>query len=83
MTEAVALHVIVFHFAHALDAQRLPRQVLAGTPAALPAGHPRVTRHCIRPFAPGMSSSAFSRNGASSRTSSARVAMVNADVTPT
>src|SRR5688572_5454331 len=33
--EALALHVVVLHLAHALDAQRLPRQVLARAPAAL------------------------------------------------
>src|SRR5262245_54769997 len=37
--EALALHVVVLHFADALDAQRLPRQVLAGAPPALSARH--------------------------------------------
>ena len=41
VAEAVALHVVVLHLAHALDAQRLPRQILAGAPAALAAGHAR------------------------------------------
>src|SRR5206468_5638003 len=39
MTKPAPLHVIVLHLAHALDAQRLPRQILAGAPAALAAGH--------------------------------------------
>src|SRR5262245_821146 len=39
VAESIALHVVVLHFAHALDAQRLPRQILARAPAALPAGH--------------------------------------------
>ena len=41
VTEAVALHVVVFHFADPLDPQRLPRQILAGAPAALAARHAR------------------------------------------
>src|SRR5512134_4003999 len=40
MAEAVALHMVVFHFADALGPQRFPGQVLAAAPAALPAGHP-------------------------------------------
>src|SRR5687768_11567923 len=39
MAEAVALHVVVLHFADSLDAQRLPREVLAGTPPAVPTWH--------------------------------------------
>src|SRR5262249_52898899 len=40
--------------AHALDAQRLPREILAGAPAALRAGHAlrRVGR--VRPLLPGV-----------------------------
>src|SRR5687768_8900804 len=38
--ETIALHVVVLHFTHALDAQRFPRQILAGAPAALAPGHP-------------------------------------------
>src|SRR6185369_6266083 len=53
--EAVALQVIVFHLAHALDAQRLPRQVLARAPPALPAGHAlRSALGGLRPPAPRM-----------------------------
>src|SRR6266851_6912947 len=37
--ESIALHVVVFDLAHALDAQRLPRQILAGAPPALTAWH--------------------------------------------
>ncbi len=57
--EAIALQVVVLHLAHALDPQRLPRQILAGAPAALPAGHalPSPLRR-RRPLAPRMSSSA-------------------------
>ena len=39
MPEAIALHVVVLHLAHALDAQRLPRQIFARTPSALSARH--------------------------------------------
>src|SRR6185369_4182007 len=56
MAKAVALKVIVFHLAYTLDAQRLPRQVLARAPAALAAGHalrPALGR--LGPFAPRMS----------------------------
>src|SRR5262249_3997656 len=41
MPEAVALHVVVLPFAHAIDPQRLPREVLPRAPPALSAGHPR------------------------------------------
>src|SRR5215211_1684041 len=41
VAKAVALHVVVLHFAHALDSQRLPRQILARAPAALPTRHTR------------------------------------------
>ena len=41
VTEAVALHVVVFDLAHAFDAERLPRQILARAPSALAAGHAR------------------------------------------
>src|SRR5207248_7025381 len=55
MAEAVALEMVVLHLAHALDAQRLPGEVLARAPAALRAGHAlgRALRR-LRPFAPGM-----------------------------
>src|SRR5204862_3848585 len=52
--EARALHVVVLDFAHPLDAQRLPRQVLAGAPAALTAGHPRRVAAGVGPAAPWM-----------------------------
>src|SRR3954468_23902610 len=35
MPEAVSLQMVVLHFAHQFRAQRLPRQILACTPAAL------------------------------------------------
>src|SRR5688572_20979801 len=38
--EPVALQMVVLHLADALDAERLPRQILAGAPAAVPARHP-------------------------------------------
>src|SRR3954469_4398669 len=41
VAEPVALHVVVLHLAHALDADRFPRQVFPRTPAALAAGHAR------------------------------------------
>ena len=37
--EAIALQVIVLHLTDPLDPQRLPRQILAGGPPALRAGH--------------------------------------------
>src|SRR5262249_731212 len=56
VAEAVALHVVVLHFAHAFDAQRLPRQILPRTPPALPARH--AGRHhrgaALGPLAPRM-----------------------------
>ena len=54
MAEAVALQVIVLHLAHALDAHRFPREVLAGAPAALAAGHARRVLAGARPVAPRM-----------------------------
>src|SRR6185503_19582933 len=54
VAEAVALHVVVLHLAHALDAQRLPRQVLARAPAALGAGHAARFRGRSGPVAPRM-----------------------------
>src|SRR5436190_19440231 len=54
MSEAIAFHVIVLHLAHALDAQRLPGQIFARAPAALPAGHAARLGLSVRPFAPGM-----------------------------
>ena len=55
VAEAIALHVVVLHLAHALDPQRLPRQILAGAPAALAARHAR-RRRLLR-------ASAHSRHG--------------------
>src|SRR6266516_4306747 len=52
VAEAVALQVVVFHLAHALDAQRLPGEILAGAPATLPAGHAATARVRLRPFPP-------------------------------
>src|SRR3954469_18069776 len=54
VAEAVALHVVVLNLAHALDAQRLPRQVLARAPAALTARHPARFRSGAGPLAPRM-----------------------------
>src|SRR5439155_10194359 len=39
VAKPVAFHMIVLHLAHPLDPQRLPGKILAGTPAALAAGH--------------------------------------------
>ena len=53
MTEAIALHVVVLHLAHALDAERLPRQVLAGAPSAVAAWHALANpRHLFRVWWP-------------------------------
>ena len=49
--EPVALEVVVLHLADALDAQRLPRHVLARAPAALGAGHAHVAGDRLRPIA--------------------------------
>src|SRR3954469_1260027 len=54
VAEAVALQVVVLHLAHALDAQRLPRQVLARAPAAMPARHATRLGRGARPVAPAM-----------------------------
>src|SRR5438270_351980 len=54
MAKPRPLHVVVLHFADALDPERLPRQVFAGAPAALAAGHPRLLSVRIGPFPPGM-----------------------------
>src|SRR6478735_8822343 len=39
VAEAITLHVVVLHFADPLDTERLPRQILAGAPAAHAARH--------------------------------------------
>ena len=82
---AVALHVVVLHFADALDAQRLPRQILARAPAALAARHARRRRLArCRPLAPGMIVERVSAAAARApSTSCLRMSIVNADVTPT
>src|SRR6266851_5312362 len=59
MPEAIALEMVVLHFGNPLDAQRLPRHVLAGAPAALRSRHAARLRlgpppPPPRPFAPGM-----------------------------
>ena len=54
MAEAIALQVVVLHLADALDAQRLPRQILAGAPAALRAGHAVDLGRRLGPLAPRM-----------------------------
>src|SRR5687768_17292331 len=55
VTKAAALQMIVLHLTHALDPQRLPREVLARAPAALSARHTRVPcRIRIRPCTPRM-----------------------------
>src|SRR5712671_5644281 len=54
VAEPIAFHMIVLHLAHALDPERLPREVLAGAPAALSARH--AARFGLRagPLPPGM-----------------------------
>ena len=55
VAETVALHVVVLHLAYAFDSQRLPRQILASAPAALPARHACGSRGInLRPVAPRM-----------------------------
>src|SRR5436190_17376231 len=54
VTESRALHVVVRHFADALDAQRLPAEILAAVPAARPARHPLPLTYRLRPIAPRM-----------------------------
>src|SRR5689334_11137227 len=54
MTESIALHVVVLHFTHALDPQRLPRQIFSRTPSAVAARHPLALVHRLRPFSPWM-----------------------------
>src|SRR5262249_6326229 len=55
VTKPRALQVIVLHLAHALDAQGLPREILASAPSALSAGHTRrdALACAVRPFSPG------------------------------
>src|SRR5437773_11864124 len=53
--ETVALQVVVFDLAHSFDTQWFPRQVFAGTPAALAAAHAReIARVDFGPFPPRM-----------------------------
>src|SRR6185369_7210589 len=52
MSEAIALHVVVLYFADTLDPQRLPRQILARTPATLAAGHAAGLGSGASPLAP-------------------------------
>src|SRR5260370_31182415 len=54
MAEAIALHVVVLDLADALEAQRLPREILARVPPALTAGHARAVGLRLSPFAPRM-----------------------------
>src|SRR5688572_27882955 len=55
VTKAIALQVVVLDLAHTLDPQRLPREILAGAPAALSARHARHLMSLRRsPFAPRM-----------------------------
>src|SRR4029078_1377502 len=55
VAEPRALHVVVAYLAHALDSQRLPRQVLARAPPALSSRHARARFARVGPLAPGMS----------------------------
>src|SRR6185503_19225589 len=55
MAKPRPLHMVVLDLTDSLYAQRLPRQILAGAPAALASGHARrlaAGRFC--PFAPGV-----------------------------
>ncbi len=55
VAEAVPLHVVVLDLTHALDPERLPREIFSGAPPALAAWHAcgRGALY-LRPFAPGM-----------------------------
>src|SRR3989304_2551088 len=47
--------MIVLALAHPFDAQRLPGEILARAPAALPTRHAaKLARFRLRPYAPGM-----------------------------
>jgi len=52
VSETASLHVVVCDFHDQLHAERLPRQVLARTPATLASGHALI--HFSRPMFPGM-----------------------------
>src|SRR5512145_1431363 len=52
--EPVALQMVVLHLADALDAERLPRQILAGAPAAVATRHTLSASFRLGPFAPWM-----------------------------
>src|SRR5471032_1001232 len=54
VTEARTLHVVVLDLAHALDPQRLPRQIFTGAPAAPAARHARRVTERLGPVAPGV-----------------------------
>ena len=84
MAEAVALQVVVLHLAHPLESERLPREILAALQRLWAPGiRLSVAASASAQARQGCPSSAFSRSGASSFTSSFRFAMVNDDVTPT
>src|SRR4030095_6838124 len=54
--EAIALHVIVFDLAYALDPDRFPRQIFSRAPPALPTRQPRGdVFHGTGPIVPRMS----------------------------
>src|SRR5689334_20609833 len=50
--KAVALQMVVFHFADAFGSQRLPRKILLRAPAAMRARHAARFRARARPVAP-------------------------------
>src|SRR6185295_12457997 len=52
--EPIALEVVVLDLAHALDAQRLPGEILARAPPALAAGHADRALDRFGPVPPGM-----------------------------
>src|ERR1017187_6939784 len=53
--EAPALHMLIRNLQHQLRPQRLPRQILPGAPATLPAGHALRLALAARPSGPRMS----------------------------
>src|SRR4029077_7220450 len=53
--EAIALQVVVFHFADAFDAERLPREIFSSAPTALAPWHAcGLSTARVGPFAPRM-----------------------------
>ena len=85
VAEAVSLHVLVRDLDHKLGPQRLPRQILALTPAALPARHALAcaVRILLRPCSPRMILQRILSVRREKSASSCRFASVKLAQTPT